>query len=435
MQNPIISTLLVIAVAALPSAARADLPELSLALPYSSSVSNAGPGFKLGSTPLVLHTGVATEVGYDSNVLYDPVPVAGAVMRLRAHAALETVSYRAPDGETESVPPVVAFRLGAQVEYREYLTASSQLQASRNFNVLADTSATLYPRGRISLTLSDAYARTSDPVNVENTHNVVRDLNRFGVVGRWRANGGSLELSLGDIVHVSYMGENAHYAFASSYGTEAQAIARWWILPQTSVALSVRAGYYRYPDNPSQDSAPVRVLAGGSTLLTSWLGASASVGYGNSFNQQGPSYNNAIGSAEIDFYLPWAAKLLARYEREFSPSVFANFYRDDQFAVAYKQPLVAHLSATLAGAIYLRTFEGLISPALINAVSYSSTTHTGPIYEARAEINVQPIRWLSCGAAYTVQADTTDFVFHYASFSTADRYLKHSVFGRIDVAY
>jgi hypothetical protein len=415
--------------------ARADWPDLHVSLPYSQSVYDGGPGLRLGRAPLVLHAGVASEFGYDSNILYDYRPVEGAVMRIRAHLDLVTLTPQPGDGEVVTAPPRMLLRSSTQLEYREYFAAQNGIVASNNINLFSDNAFTLHPQGRFSLTLTDWLARTSDPVNVENTRNLIRDVNRFGLLAAWRPGGGSLQIGLGDYVHVNYMGENASYAFASFYGDEAQAFARWSILPQTHLMAVVRGGYFGYPGNPSQSSAPLRALVGASTLLTGWLGLAASVGYGNSFNQKGPSYNNFLGSAEVDVHLPYAGLIAARYEREFYPSVFANFYRDDMVALSFKQPLVKHLTAGLRGAVYLRPFEGLIDPKLINAVSYSSNVHTGPIYEARAELNVQPAKWLSCGASYGLQLDSTDFVFNYANYSVPDRYTKHTVMGRIDVAY
>lgn len=429
------TSLAVVAVALVASRAHAELLDLQLAAPYSLTVYEDGPGLHLGRAPLLLHVGLAHELGYDSNVLYDHVAVPAAVMRLRAHVDVATLDWEPRDGEPAGAPPRLSFRLATQVEYREYLTARDSLQASRNVNAFADADLVVFPRGRFSLQLGDSFARTSDPVNVENLHNMVRDLNRFNITARLRPGGGALQIELGDTVDVSYFGENLSYAFASYYGDEARLVGTWWFLPQTYASLAVRGGYYSHPGNPSQDSAPLRVIGGVSTLFTSWLGAAASIGYGNSFHFHGPSYNAPIGAAEVDFHLPYGSRLALRYRRDFYPSVFANFYRDDLFSVSYRQPVVKRFSAMLGGSIYLRTLEGLIAPSLIHATGYSSDQHTGPIYEARAELDFRPTRWLSCGASYVLQVDTTSFVYYYSTFSVPDSYLKHSVFGRIDVAY
>src|SRR5260370_1219652 len=77
--------------AAIAGEARAETPDLQLAVPYSISVYNDGPGIRLGRAPLLVHPGAALEFGYDSNVLYDHVAVPAAVMRLRLHADLTTL--------------------------------------------------------------------------------------------------------------------------------------------------------------------------------------------------------------------------------------------------------------------------------------------------------------------------------------------------------
>ena len=51
--------------------------------PYSWNVYNEGPGIKLGDG-LVFHPGLATELGYDSNVLLNNTPAGAGMLRLRA---------------------------------------------------------------------------------------------------------------------------------------------------------------------------------------------------------------------------------------------------------------------------------------------------------------------------------------------------------------
>lgn len=402
---------------------------------YSMSVYNGGPGFRLGEAPLRLHVGASAEFGYDSNILYAPVAIAAGVLRLRVHLDLSTVSAEKSETETETEPPKIAFRFGSQFEYREYITDQDGVASGRNFNFFADGGLVVFPRGPYTLTLADWFARTADPLNFEISQNIVRDINRLGLLFTGRPRNGRLEFGIGDYFQLSYTGENPLFAFASYYGTEAQAFVRWYLLPKTRLSFVARGGYNYYPHNQSQNQAPLRVLAGFSSFFTNWLAGEVSVGYGNSFNFTGPSYNNFVGTASLRFFLPYHAAITVGYERDFFQSLIANYYYDDGVTLTYDQPLVYRLTAQVGGSVRYRRYEGLIDPALIRATSYSSTTHTGPIYEAHAELNAEATKWLHCGVSYRFLMDATDFVFIYGDRTVKDSYVKHSVFARLDFAY
>ena len=81
--------------------------------PYNWNVYNEGPGIKLGEG-LVFHPGLATELGYDSNVLLngnaDQVVGAG-LLRLRLHLDLSTLPPQRITGDYK--PILKFFNLGA----------------------------------------------------------------------------------------------------------------------------------------------------------------------------------------------------------------------------------------------------------------------------------------------------------------------------------
>ena len=80
--------------------------------PYSQSVYNEGPGFRLGAAPLVIHLGLAAEGGYDTNVFYLPYnEISSPMLRLRAHVDLATLPPQAYEGDNSSADPKIDFRL------------------------------------------------------------------------------------------------------------------------------------------------------------------------------------------------------------------------------------------------------------------------------------------------------------------------------------
>src|SRR5262249_19217435 len=100
--------------------------------PYSTTVYSEGPGFRLGSTSLTLHPGIALRGGYDTNIFYEPVnPHGSALLRLRAHIDMATLPPQALVGDPGTAQQVVNFRFSSQVEYREYLNDNKDIRAQR----------------------------------------------------------------------------------------------------------------------------------------------------------------------------------------------------------------------------------------------------------------------------------------------------------------
>jgi hypothetical protein len=430
-----------IALGAVSSSAHAQL-----AGPYSPSVYNEGPGVRLGGTALTLHPGIALEGGYDTNVFYSPSdPVGSALLRIRAHLDMATLPAQAFANDTSTADPKVDFRFSTQVEYREYLSSNPNAQAQRSVNVGVGADLGILPHGPFTLRISDLFVRTVDPQNNENPNNFTRDFNRIGLLASYKV--GGLEFGGGDFFQFN-LWETKTVQFGDSISDEGQLFARLRILSQTLLSLVARMGWTHYTNDPAIDSTPLRILAGGQSLFTSWFGASAEVGYGNSLNKMGPSFNSALAKIEARFFLPHGARIVAAYDRDFSDSVFANLYVDDHLFVLFEQPIVRRVSAHIDGGVRFRHYEGLADANLLamNAVpgaivSYNMPTRDDRIYDARAELAVRCTDWLQVGASYNLQIDDTPFeilTMDNMGNTTSVRamsYIKHSVFGRVDIAY
>lgn len=404
------------------------------ASPYSESVYNEGPGFRLGSSGLVLHPGLAAEFGYDSNVFYNPIATGSGLMRLRAHIDLATLPPQAFENDRSVQDQKLIFRLSAQAEYREYLTTNSVIQQQRSVNVFASTGLTILPSGPFTLSLNDDFLRTVDPRNYETVANFSRDYNRAGAIASYKSPGQTLEIGVGDDFSFNYY-ENG-ISFGDNFINEAQAFAKWRLLPRSILSATVRVGWVDYVHDNAINSIPFRAVVGFSTLFSTWFGMSVTAGYGNSFNQTGPSYSNFIGGAELRFMLPYRSIISLVYNRDFYDSLFANYFVDDHLGIIYEQPLLRRLAARVEGAVIFRHYDGLTDPATVGQVGYSSTTRDDIIYSARAELTYRALDWLAFSANYNLLSDQTDFAFIQASgMATRVDYVKHSVFGRIDIAY
>lgn len=409
------------------------------ATPYSESVYNEGPGFRI-SNGLVIHPGIAADFGYDSNVFYTPTSQEGsALMRLRAHLDLATLPPQSFENDESKDVRKVEFRFSAQVDYREYLNTNPIIQAQRSVNLFGGFHLSILPAGPFTLTIDDSYVRTVDPRNFEPTMlmgatNFTRDYNRASLTGVYKI-GQALELGIGDYFQVNYYESGPR--FGDSLADEGQLWAKWRILPRSILSLQLRVGYTDYVNNETVNAIPLRAVAGFSTLVSTWFGLSVTAGYGNSLNRTGPSYNNFVGGAELRFMLPYKEIISLIYDRDFYDSLFANFFVDDHVGLVFEQPFTARLAARLEGGVRFRHYEGLVPPMLVGYDMYSSpNTRDDIVYLLRAELTVRATDWLAFTASYNLLADQTDFAFiDTTGARTQVNYIKHSAFGRIDVAY
>jgi len=340
-----------------------------------------------------------------------------------------------------------------QVEYREYLTSEQFIQSQRSVNVLASADLGILPKGPFTLRLNDTFVHTVDPRNLDTTTisstattgQFGRNYNRGGLLASYRI-GSKLELGLGDYVEFNLWEDSTVGRFGDMIYNDAQAFFRVRFLPQTIGTVNVRVGYTHYLNAPLFESIPVRITAGVSSLITTWFGVGASIGYGGSFHQEttqsGLSFNSVIANLEARFFLPHAARVTLGYDRDFFDSLFSTWYSDDRVYVAFDQPLIHRLTAHLDGGVRFRHYQGLRTPGDFGYSNYVRNGVAGAsdrddlIWDVHAELTVRATSWLGFAASYNVVGDDTDFAFRdTAGRDTSAGYIKHSVFLRADIAY
>jgi hypothetical protein len=427
--------------------------------PYASAVYKEGPGFRLGSSPLVIHPGLSVELGYDSNVFYQPSNEVGSgILRLRGHLDLATLPPQNFAEDTSTADPKVEFRFSTILDYREFLSGDAAVRAQRSLNLTLGAQLVILPKSLFSLTISDAFVRSVDPRNEECPvtptagslcgTQFTRDHNHLALLGTFHR--GGMEVGIGDAFDVDFW-ENSDLSFGNTYTDEAQAFAKLHILPQTTGQITVRAGYVYYPDrgpNFSNSMIPVRVMVGASSLFASWFGASANIGYGNSINNSGPSFNSAIANLEVRFLLPKQMGLTIMYDRDFRPSLFANFFGDDKISIAYELPFLNGVTIHLDGGMIFRHYEGLAPPTKVNAVAYTRKDRDDVLYDAHAELRYKATSWLQVAAVYNLLVDSTRFGFisegrplgaplnsSFGRYEIPIGYIKHTVLAQADFAY
>src|SRR5581483_5658183 len=127
--------LVIVALALAPAVAWAQAETWSA---YPSSVYREGPGLRIGQAPIVFHPGIILEGGYDSNVFYSPAgqETGAGVLRIRAHLDIATLPPQRMEGDSGTADPKVDFRFSGQVEYRQYLSGSSDVLHPGQINLL-----------------------------------------------------------------------------------------------------------------------------------------------------------------------------------------------------------------------------------------------------------------------------------------------------------
>ncbi|MBC7172752.1 MAG: hypothetical protein H5U40_10010, partial [Polyangiaceae bacterium] len=122
-----------------------------------------GPGLRVGR--LEIHPGVATELGYASNVFLEADdPDDSLILRLSGHVDLATLgSARRIEGEAAPAAPTTLrkldFRGGVGAAYYDHFNA----RARDNVEIDAGADAIINPDGRYSFRIANHYGRTIRP--------------------------------------------------------------------------------------------------------------------------------------------------------------------------------------------------------------------------------------------------------------------------------
>ncbi len=439
-----------------PDAARAQYVAYGPFEVYTPTVFREGPGFKIGDG-LVLHPGLSTELGYDSNALWAGAAGGAGVLRLRPHLDIATLSpQRLGEGEGEGARPRLIFRFGAAVEYRQYLSTDFRIGTTQQFNASSDADLKIKPYDPLSFRLYNHFLVTNDARNLEVTPPFApRIYDRIGALVTFRPRNGPLELGLGESFRIdSYL--QSELAANRALSNDIDLYASLRVLPETTVKLAVRSSYVSFYDAAAviPNSAPLRITAGAQSLILPWLGASLYVGYGNSLHFNVPamsavaptlvgdlsrvSYNNFVGGAEARLLLIQRMRLLVGWSRDFFDSLFATYFVDDHLYVHYEHNLWRSLVARVNFDTYFRDYGALVSPSTLSYRAYRNgqTQRKDTLVGLSVEATYRPLAWLEAGVSYSLLDDLTDFGFVDGAGTRTDAaFVKHVVLFKVDLAY
>ena len=422
---------------------------------YTPTLFREGPGFKVLGDGLVLHPGLSTELGFDSNALMTSNAGGGAgVLRLRPHLDIATLP---PQRLDEGARPRLVFRFGAEVEYRQYFSADPRVGTTQQLNASSDADLRIKPYDPLSLRLYNQFLVTNDARNLEVTGSFApRIFDRIGALGTFRPRNGPLEIGLGESFRVDHYVQT-ELAAQRALENDIDLYASLRVLPETTVKLTVRSSYVSFYGQGAvlPSSAPLRITAGAQSLILPWLGASLYVGYGNSLQLNVPTtttsllpslvgdlsrarYSNFIGGAEARLLLVPRMHLLVGWSRDFFDSLFATYFVDDHVYIHYEHNLWRGLYARANFDTYFRDYGTLASPSSMGYRAYrnGATQRKDSLVGLSVEATYRLLAWLEAGVSYSVLDDITDFGFVDGAGTRTDAaFVKHVLLFKVDLAY
>lgn len=422
---------------------------------YTPTLFREGPGFKVLGDGLVLHPGLSTELGYDSNALLSGTPGGAGVLRLRPHLDIATLPPQRL-GEGDTARPRLIFRFGAAVEYRQYFSTDFRVGTTQQVNASSDADLRIKPYDPLSLRLYNQFLVTNDARNLEVAPPFApRVYDRIGALLTFRPRNGPLELGLGESFRIDHYVQSELSPFRA-LSNDIDLYGSLRVLPETTVKLAVRSSYVSFYGDRAvlPNSAPLRIIAGAQSLILPWLGASLYAGYGNSLHfdvpmmsAQNPQlvgdlsrvrYNNFVGGAEVRLLLIQRMRLLLGWSRDFFDSLFATYFVDDRLYLHYEHNLWRSLIARVNFDTYFRDYGALVSPPTLSYRAYRNgqTQRKDTLIELSVEATYHPLSWLEAGVSYSVLDDITDFGFVDGAGTRTDAaFVKHVVLFRVDLAY
>lgn len=418
---------------------------------YPSMQLREGPGFKVLGDGLVIHPGLAAELGYDSNVLMAAQAGGAGVLRLRAHVDLAT---RPPQRLEPESRPFLKFRFGAAVEYRQFFSRDPRVGYPQQVNAQSDADLRIKEHDPLSFRIYNQFLVTNDARNLEvaNTQTFApRIFDRLTLLATYRPYGGPLEIGLSESIRLD------HYIQSelSPLRSFENHIALWGsyrLLPQTLLRLEVRSSFTNFYGDGAvvPNSAPLRITAGIQSLFLSWLAGSVYLGYGNSLHfgvtdatplvgdKADARYNNFVGGIEARLLFVERMKLRLGWARDFFDSIYATYLKDDRLYLAYEHNPWKALQLTASFETYFRTYGPLVAPSTLYYRAYKNgaQNRSDILLSLGVQADYRFLSWLSAGVSYNLLADLTDFGFVDGAGTRMDAgFQKHVVLFKADVAY
>jgi hypothetical protein len=314
---------------------------------------NDGPGLRTGE--FVFHPGIATEIGYDTNVFYeDEDRQDSAILRVTPHLWLQTLSGQRLGGEGEDAapraPPKIKFKAGLTGSYYHHFGT----YYDDNVSTSADVNLVINPDRPFSVTVYDTFTRSIRPFSEPGwmRPNYARDRNVVGVDLGFASPGGLLKSSLGYAFRFDFF-EDENFSDNNSFTHTVSSNSSWQFLPKTALLHRLSLGFQNYPNyDPTSvsqlnDNVRLKTAMGVNGVLTPRVSMTALIGYGAGFYEDAADYEDVNGRLEARWRATEKFAWTFGYERGYESSFLGNFNRRDR---GYTKATLTVGAALLLGA-------------------------------------------------------------------------------------
>lgn len=449
-RTPVALALVIGLAIGLPAPASAQLPELPhLRSNWGSGFFSTGGvrlrdpagerGIKAGD--FVIWPSLMLEGRYDSNLFQEDdseTPQAIGVFRVIPGLAL-----------TNPTANKVAFTLGLEGDVRVYMTTDEDIEELNNVGGRADLALDILPKGPVTISIVDQFSRSLQTRTIETSDTFNRNQNRAGARVAIHPGGGALNIVLGYIFDFTFFDD---FEDGNYMAHEMMLLTTWRFYPKTAALLEATGTFRNWDSDPQfsglyVDNKAFRVQAGLTGYITKKLSTVFKVGYGNSFHDEGESFNNVIGLAELSYKFTPGILLSVGFLREFSPSFYANYFVENRTYLKSQFRFWNRLSIELQFGYHLVDYSEF-DPAAADqsgaaGLFVSHKERRDQHISTGIKLGVDITRWIGVSLGYDVRAVFTNFrteqrgVTDSGNFSHVDpgSYVRHQVFGSINVRY
>lgn len=396
-----------------------------------------GAGIKVGEGT-VLHPVLGVETGVVNNVFYeDSDTVSSGLLRVIGQLAvgsLPSERMQPPSAEAAELQNFgdIAFRADLEAQYQEYLSTNDNVQAQRDVQLSMAAQMLIHPKRTWQVGINDEFRREVRPVNFESSQNTDRDINRAGIMVRYRPLGRTLS-GLLRYSNTIDLFEDPDQRFADRMSNVFTAMGAWQWLPMTRLHLETSFGWVGGVGSRSTrpSSTPLRITAGIASALTVKTTALAHVGFAKGFYSTGPDFTNVTGGLQLTYRYSEQARMAVLYNYDFEDSINANYFTDH--AVKFRiEHWWYNLAVAAAAELYFRTYHGVIPE-----VMGSSTDRSDIIFSVPFDASYRLKNWIALTLEYRLSLDQTDFRYTTMTGGTPDdpSYIRQSLMVGARAAY
>jgi hypothetical protein len=421
---------------------KVDIAPSAAAEASQATDQNSDAGF--GNGRISIHPGLQLEAGFDNNVFFNDQQE--SVVSAPTLGVVPSLGFKTKKGSK------VDFELNSKLSYLHFFSDDERVTNHSGFTFDGMGKIVFNPQGAVALRITDNFTRSNEAPNgagfdsQEEIGSYNRVYNNVGASLLIQPGGKILTLDLGGSFSV-YRHNFTTDLNRQTLGVEA--VLKWKFLPQTAFTLLFDWDFNSYevecrsipfhpdtdgdciPDDPlpshledflgslvNVDSKPMRIQGGIAGLLGARVSLVLLGGWGIGFYESGEDFSSFIGRAEFAYEIGPMSRFRLGYMRDFSDSSFTNFFSFHKVYGRYNQQIGRRFELGIEGAFQLREFSTFQGPVLsqvsvdevLGAQAFSSDTRVDPLVLAKAEGTVILGDFVTIGARYQLDVNTSDFV-------------------------